>query len=395
MSMSDSPGIPKSEDAITTDWMQRALAAGGTCGVPALKDMSVQQIGSRSGFVGMLLRCHLTYRESAPTAPRSVIVKLPSKNAKSRRVSRTLSLYRREYDFYSVLGPNAPISSPALLYGEFDEPSRLFVLVLEDLSHMEFFDRFHIASAEQARTCIRAIARLHGHYWDKHDQPPLSGLYQFNSMKNRVLLHLAYLLSVGPVLKHFGHVFSDETRRLFEAYPARLDSQFLEFSAKPQTFVHGDYHLGNIVFDADNPDDISVIDWQVCGVSCGMEDIATFMVTGLSSEMRWKIERELLEEYHHIVCSMGAREYAFEDCWQTYRQYILSRLVTLAVAAAVVETGDREAMKAAENYLGRLQTAIGDLQAEDLLPARPRFWSVSNVFALSSTLAYKTGKMLR
>ena len=99
--------------------------------------------------------------------------------------------------------------------------------MLEDLSHMEFFDRFHVASAEQARTVIRAIARLHGHYWDKHDQPPLAGLYQFSSLKNRVLLHLAYLLS------------------------------------------------GNIVFGADNPDEMSVIDWQVCGVGCGMEDVAT------------------------------------------------------------------------------------------------------------------------
>ena len=388
------PGIPKGEEAVTTDWMQRALAAGGTCDVPALKDMAVQQIGTRSGFVGTLLRCHLTYHEGIPTGPGSVIVKLPSKNAKARRVSRTLALYKREYDFYSALAPEAPISAPELLYGEFDEQSRLFVLVLEDLSHMKFFDRFHVASAEQARTAIRAIARLHGHYWDKHDQPPLAGLYQFSSLKNRVLLHLAYVLSVGPVLNRFGHVFSGETRRLFDAYPARLDSQFLEFSAKPQTFVHGDYHLSNIVFDVERPDDISVIDWQVCGVSCGMEDVATFAVTGLSSEMRRKIERELLEEYHEIVCSMGAQGYAFEECWQTYRQYVLSRLVTLAIAAAVVETDDPEAMKAAENYLGRLQTAIGELQAEELLPSTSRFWSFSNVFSVASTLAYKTGKML-
>ena len=210
-----------------------------------------------------------------------------------------------------------------------------------------------------------------------------------------MLLHFAYALSVGPVLKRFGHVFSSETRRLFEAYTARLDSQFLEFSAKPQTFVHGDYHLGNIVFGVDHPDEVSVIDWQVCGVSCGMEDVATFMVTGLSSEMRRKMERELLEEYHDIVCSMGAQAYTFEDCWQTYRQYILSRLVTLAIAAAVVETSDPEAMKAAENYLRRLQTAIGDLEAEELLPSTPRFWSLSQSFAFSSTLAYKTMKVLR
>ena len=393
--MTARPGIPSSESAVTVDWLQRALVAGGTCEVPPLKNVTVQQIGARSGFVGMLLRCHLTYHEDAPQSPRSVIVKLPSKNAKARRVSRMLSLYKREYDFYSVLGPEAPISSPTLLYGEFDQRSHRFVLVFEDLSHMEFFDRFQVASAEQARTAIRAIARLHGQYWDKHHQPPLSRFYPFSSLKNRVLLHLIYLLSIGPVLKRFGHICSDETRRLFEAYPARLDSQFLAFSAKPQTFVHGDYHLGNLVFGVENPDDMSVIDWQVCGISCGMEDVATFMVTCLSSEMRRKIERTLLEEYHDVVCSMGVKQYTFEDCWQTYRQYVLSRLVTLAIAAAVVETSDPEAMKAAENYLEHLQTAIGDLQAEELLPSTPRFWSLSKVFSVLSTLAYKTGNILR
>ena len=387
--------IPESESAVTVDWMGQALASGGRCNASGLKDLAVQQIGTRSGFVGTLLRCHLEYHEGVPTGPRSVIVKLPSANPKARRVSRALSLYKREYDFYSVLAPDAPISSPVLLYGEFDKRSSAFVLVLEDLSHMEFFDRFHVATVEQAKTAIRAIARLHGQYWNKHNQPPLSGLYQFSSLKNRILLHFAYLLSVGAVLERFGHVFSSATRRLFDAYAARLDSQFLEFSAKPQTFVHGDYHLGNIVFGPDHRHEMSVIDWQVCGVSCGMEDIATFTVTGLSSEMRGKIERELLEEYHHIVCSMGAQAYTFEDCWQTYRQYVLSRLVTLAIAAAVVDTDDPEAMKAAENYLGRLQTAIGDLQAEELLPATPRFWSLGNVVAVSSTLAYKTGKTLR
>ena len=393
--MPSRPGIPENESAVTVDWMQRALAAGARCDASVLKDMTVQQIGTRSGFVGMLLRCHLTWREDNPKAPRNVVVKLASRNAKARRVSRALSLYKREYDFYSVLGPTAPISVPTLLYGEFDRRSRLFVLVLEDLSHMEFFDRFQVATAEQARSAIRVIARLHGHYWEQQDQPPLSGFYRFGSLRNRVLLHLAYLLSVDPVSKRFGHVFSDDTHRLLGAYATRLDSQFLEFSVKPQTFIHGDYHLGNIVFDPDRPGSLSVIDWQICGVGCGMEDVSTFTVTGLSNEMRRGIERELLEEYHDIVCDMGAKAYSFDDCWRTYRQHVLSRLVTLAVAAAVVETDNPEAMRAAANYLGRLQTAIGDLRAAELLPPAPRLWSSSKLFSVSSALAYRIAKIRR
>ncbi len=393
--MSETLGSPGGQGEVTVDWMRRALAAGGVCDALALKDMAVEPIGTRSGYVGSLLRCRLTYHEHASPGPGSVVVKLPSPNAKARRVSRTLALYKREYDFYNVLAPHAPISSPTMLYGELEGRGRSFALVLEDLSHMEFYDRFQVASAEQARTAIRAIARLHGRYWGRQDQPPLSGLYRFGGFGNRVLLHLAYVLSVGPVLKRFGHVFSNATRRLLETYPARLDAQFLDFAAKPQTFVHGDYHLGNIVFDARNPEKISVIDWQICGVTCGMEDVATFMVTGLSREMRRKMERELLGEYHDIVRGMGAREYTIEDCWQTYRRYILSRLVTLAIAAAVVETDDAEAMRAAENYLGRLQAAIEDLEAGELLPGAPRFGSLSSAFAISSTLARKVGNVLR
>ena len=356
--------------------------------------MRVREIGARSGYVGNLLRCRLSWDGPDDAAPRSVVVKLPSDSARARRVCRILSLYRREYDFYRFVGPSAPVASPAMFYGRLAGGGGRSVLVLEDLGHLEFFDRSHAASAEQARTVVRAMARLHGTYWGSDHQEPLSRIYRYDAFRNRVLIHLGGVLSAEPVLRRFQEVLPAGIRALAEAYVARLDQHFVEFASKPATFVHGDCHLSNLVFDAAEPRKLTVIDWQVSGISCGMEDIATFMVTGPSIETRRLIETELLREYHHIVREMGAREYAFGECWHTYRQYVLSRLVTIAIAVAVVDPDDDGAMRASASYIRRLSAAIHDLRADELLPGRPRFWSVSGAFGTASSAAHRTAKRL-
>ena len=86
------PAIPESAAAVTIDWIQQALAAGGALDIPTLEDVVVESIGTGLGLLAEILRCHLTYHdgdgESAgrgtpgigpapPKAPSTVIVKLP------------------------------------------------------------------------------------------------------------------------------------------------------------------------------------------------------------------------------------------------------------------------------------------------------------------------------
>jgi len=169
--MADKPEIPESGKAIDAGWLQRALAAGGAPDLPAIRNVAVEDIGDGIGLMGEILRCHVTWEKKTTTAPESVVVKLPSQNRKSLRLDRRLSLYKREYDYYRHIGGQAPIRSPALLYGDYEEESRRFVLVLEDLRGMTSSDQIVGATAAQARTVVRALARLHGFYWNMTDRP--------------------------------------------------------------------------------------------------------------------------------------------------------------------------------------------------------------------------------
>ena len=55
------PPIPESGSALTADWIEQALAAGGATGLPAIRDMLVEDIGTGSGALGEILRCTMRY----------------------------------------------------------------------------------------------------------------------------------------------------------------------------------------------------------------------------------------------------------------------------------------------------------------------------------------------
>ena len=172
--MTTRPAIPEHEKAITADWMQRALSSGGAVDPPQIENVVVENIGTESGALGELLRCTLTYVAAAAQTPGSVVVKLSSSDRKSPRIAKALSLYKREYACFRQLAPHMRIGLPDLFYGDFDDASHRFVLVLEDLHGMESVDQIAGADVERTRRAIRGAAELHGQFWNRADRPPLS-----------------------------------------------------------------------------------------------------------------------------------------------------------------------------------------------------------------------------
>ena len=154
--------------------MQRALAAGGASDYPAIRDVVVEDLGAASNAFGRLLRCHLTADGGVAADPATVIVKLPPADRRAFRFARWMWMHERECLYYRRLARHARIRSPTLLYGDFDEATHRFVLVLEDLRDLEvpvrrsraLFGRASEArgTSEIARSCTgssgaRSIAR--------------------------------------------------------------------------------------------------------------------------------------------------------------------------------------------------------------------------------------------
>ena len=389
--------IPEQGDTLTVDWLQRAVNANSD--FPSIKGIAVEDIGAGAGAIASVLRCALTYQDDAPETPRSVVIKLSSNDKKSLRIAKLLSMYKREYFCFRDLAPHIPMELPKLLYGDFDNASHRFVMVLEDLGHMDRMDQLAGADPSRAMRAIRGVAELHGQFWNRLDQPPASDFLASVGGPKPWLSQLIYLGCLPPCLERFDALFSDRTRRLAEAFGPRVVDHMRELASGPQTLTHGDFRLENMFFGGAGTDDFTVIDWQTSGlIGNGVYDVAYFMVSSVPTEVRRRIEREAVEEYHGILCSMGARDLTVEDCWHSYRQNILGMLVPAVCAGGALDMSHERIRTLGEAMLKRTLAAIEDLDAAGLLPARNGFLTPANAFsALSSCLyrAYKSSYRLR
>ena len=360
--------IPEDEGAITAAWMQQALTAGGVSNCPEIAHVAAENIGAGVGMVGTILRCHLTYRGEAGALPETVIVKMHSSHAETFQTARSLSLYRREYDYYRQLASHVPLRSPALLYGDFDDGDHRFVLVLEDLRSMATVDQINGASASQAMIAVRAIARLHAHYWDRVDHPPVASFLEPSDPRRRRLVQDVYQAGLPTALNRFNSLFSDSMRQLAAEYGHHLVEHLDALAAGPQTFCHGDFRLDNMFFGNGDTEEFAVVDWQICGIRSGLYDVAYFLSSSVAIDVRREIEREAVAEYHRIVSSAGAGNFSPENCWRSYRQNMLSCFQTPIIAGARLDLSRERSRRLAEVFLTRTLTAIDDLDAREFLP---------------------------
>ena len=366
--MASRPEIPDTVNDITAEWIQQALTYSGSPDLPPIATAMSENIGAGVGWVGTILRCHLSYQGDASSMPQSVIVKLHSSHPETVQTARRLRLYAREYAFYRDIARQLPLRSPALLYGDFDESDHRFALVLEDLVGMSTVDQVEGASAAQAKTALREIARMHGAYWNRVDQPPVAGLHASAGPERARLVQQVYQASLPLAFERLGSLFPERMRRLAEAYGRGLVEHTHAVIDGPLTFCHGDFRLDNMFFGAGGCDEFAVVDWQICGVRSGLYDVAYFLSSSVPVEIRREIETDAVAAYHQALASAGVRDFSLEDCWRSYRQNMLGCFQTLVIASGRLDFSDERGRQLAAAFVTRTLTAIDDLDAREFLP---------------------------
>ncbi len=387
------PELPRNECGITPAWMRRALQAGGA-DVPELADMSVDDVGAGAGQMGEVLRCRLTWEGAAPGLPGSVIVKMPSRSARTRRISRGMRLYKREYVFYRHIAPEAPVRSPRLLHGSYDPRRDDFVLVLEDLTGMVSEDILAGAGPGTTKAALRSVAALHARYWNRVQEPPLATDCEAIGTRIRMLAQIAYLTALPRTLERFGTAFAPETRRLAEDLGPRVADFMQELLSGPGSFVHADYHLNNLFFDPDGGE-VAIFDWQTSGPNNPLLDVALFMSRSVTAEARRETEREQVEAYWEALRRAGVSDFGLEECWRHYRMSMLFSLLIMVLGAGNLGSGDRLDSGDFEDILRRSTTAAGELDAAEFLPGRRRLASPAWAFSAVSGLGYGLYNALR
>ena len=389
------PPLPASREAITASWMHRALVAGGLADCPRVEAVILEDMPvADKGTVGDTFRVRITYRDAGGRAgPETVVVKMPSPEPRIRRLGRLMSLYAVECEFYLRIAAHAPIATPTLLYGDFDARSHGFVLVLGDLGGMASVDFMEGISPERAMCAIRTVATLHAAFWDRDRRSLLARIPRFAGLWRRVTLQLYYLAKLGRALDRFGDVLRGDIRRLAEAYGPRLADHIEGVAAAmPCTLVHGDFRPTNLFFGEPGSDELAVIDWQAMALHCGLYDVAFFLINSVTPTVRREIEQPALKEYHRIVCTDGAADVSFEQCWRAYRSNCLAVLIPFVIGGGVVDLSDRRLAAGMDLLLRRTVSAIEDLGANELLPAPRSLLSPARLFSLLSGWGYRASR---
>jgi len=345
--------VPLRPEELTPTWFSEALAAvSGGASVAR-----VRVLGENAGTTHRL-RVGLDYTVDAPAAPRQVFCKLSPTDTKTRMFVTIMGLGEREVSFYRHVRPHVPVRTPAVYAALCDEKRARFCLLLEDVEGADFVDVTDPCTPGRAEAVMKALGRLHGAFWESHrfgkDWPWINSS---DDDPNAAVGRLLVERSRRMVLEKFGDLIPLAVRGDSEILIGRRAQVESAWARGPLTLLHGDPHIGNLYFVAD---DVGFLDWQVMRRGNSMRDVTYFLILSLPTEVRRQHETDLLRSYTTSLSASGGPTLAFDHVWTQYR-----RLAPYPWIAAVVTTaaGGLQAADIARTGLIRSTAALEDLDA--------------------------------
>jgi hypothetical protein len=101
---------------------------------------------------------------------------------------------------------------------------------------------------------------------------------------------------------------------------------------RPQTILHGDSRIGNMMFPAaPGHGRYVLIDWQAARRGRAAYDLAYFLMLSLISTHRRKVEQDAIDTYHRMLVAKGVKDYSRIDLEEDYRHGCLCTLVLLSL----------------------------------------------------------------
>ena len=337
--------IADAPELLTPAWLTAALRSSDRFGPVDVHEVDFQPVGT--GQMCDSLRLHLRI-DGPDHAPRTIIAKLPATDETSRATALTLRSYENEVRFYQQLAGQLPVRTPTAYYADIDPATARFVLLLEDLSPAVPGDQLAGCTKDQAVVAVAELVKLHAPRWG---DPSLAGLEWLHRDPEA---QRSFMLSLLPALwdgfqARYGDRLGADVRSAGAGLFDRLGT-YLGSDPGPQTIVHGDYRLDNLLFHGPT---VAVVDWQTCTHGSALGDVAYFIGAGLDPPLRRAGERELVESYHDGLMASGVRHYGLEDCWWDYRRGTWVGLLMAVAASMLVEQtarGDEMFLTMAERH---------------------------------------------
>lgn len=365
--------IEKIEE-VTVEFLSEALS------IPGIVSFTSHRIGT--GQVGEVHRLFLNYgpEDAGPEGdqerPPTVILKIPSPNARSRASAVSLGIYEYEARFYTELAPGLPeaarASVPACRHAGFDPETVLGSLVLEDAGLGAVAgDDLRGARRAEALLAMRALGRLHGALRPALLDPARAAWLVREPDANGAFFHEIFL----AFRARYGDRVAPDHMTIIERWIPAFDWFVEQQLASPPDKVgvrHGDFRLDNLIYLGGGR--IKVVDWQCIAAGPLVGDVAYFLGCSLTTENRRAWQDDLLKEYCDALAEASPPEFGptltLEQVRHELRLQTLGSVTMSLVSSIMVdptERGDDMFM----TLIARECELVKDVDALALLPALP------------------------
>lgn len=149
---------------------------------------------------------------------------------------------------------------------------------------------------------------------------------------------------------------------MYVEHHARVDELW---SSGPQTYVHGDPHIGNVFLDGLR---VGFLDWGLSRVCTPLWDVSYFLTMTVEPQERRASERELLRVYLDALRAAGGADITFDDAW--FRHRVQAGYTVVATFLAFMPSylrGDGQQLGVASRTHSEL--ALDDLEVVDAMRA--------------------------
>ncbi len=220
----------------------------------------------------------------------------------------------KETHFNRYVLPNHPaIAAPAVYYSEVSSLTGNLCLITEYMDNCEL----HLdgltgdISSKNLNLALENLASLHAEFWKDNG---------------------SQTAHVFPITEATVYFFESLVKTSWSAPARKILVKSWNLLNEPQTYLHGDARIGNMLFPGTNTSGrFALIDWQAVRKGKAVYDLAYFLILSLSAETRNHLEQQAMETYYLYLVAKGVTGYSKEEMEEDYRHACLCLLVLLSL----------------------------------------------------------------
>jgi len=376
------PDVPYQESQISAAVITKLLQKSGTLPANAvIQDVKHKKFGAGEGLASDMHRLTISYGPNAdPSWPTSLVLKFgPTGLGNKILMDVVLNLFLKEHLFYARDMPNTTgMPAPKCYFSSYGGYARTCIL-LEDLAPARPGDQITGVSAEDMKTGLLALAKMHAKFYNKVGASPETkdwpGRQQdtgFKSMIKKLFSDSREPFCSPELLKTFKLTPADIPNLLelvqffaddkYEAYLKNDLNDYKELHAKSQfgtTLCHGDFRTDNVFFKC-NDGKLRIIDFQLVREDHPSFDINYSFYNSLQVEVRREHEMALIEAYVTEMRRLGT-DLGMVEFLLSFQKTLVSSLFTQVVASKAVDpTATERGTQLFQALFTRLDTLVGD-----------------------------------